>query len=134
VERVATCVCGQLAIRCRGEPELVSSCHCLACQRRTGSAFGITAFYRRVNIVETTGQFATFVRKSEAGRSITNRFCPMCGSTVYWEPEFWPDHIGVAVGGFGDPSFERPARAVWTEKRHHWVVLPQDMPQHPQGP
>ena len=48
--RVATCACGQLQVTCRGEPRKVSLCHCLDCQKRTGSAYGIAAFYLRENV------------------------------------------------------------------------------------
>ena len=32
-------VAGQLTASCTGEPVRVSVCHCLDCQKRTGSAF-----------------------------------------------------------------------------------------------
>ena len=41
--RVAACHCGQLRLGVAGEPFAVSICNCLACQRRTGSAFGMQA-------------------------------------------------------------------------------------------
>ena len=41
--RKATCRCGKLVVRKRGEPVRVSICHCLACQKRTGSVFGAQA-------------------------------------------------------------------------------------------
>lgn len=41
MERTAACSCGSLAITTTGEPRRVSACHCLACQKRTGSAFGV---------------------------------------------------------------------------------------------
>ena len=37
MERVAMCHCGQLRVITLGEPDSVYVCHCLACQRRTGS-------------------------------------------------------------------------------------------------
>jgi hypothetical protein len=43
ITRTATCSCGQLRVIAQGEPVRVSICHCRACQRRTGSAFGIQA-------------------------------------------------------------------------------------------
>ena len=43
--REAACSCRQLRLTVEGEPELVSLCHCLACQRRTGSAFGVQAAF-----------------------------------------------------------------------------------------
>lgn len=48
--RLATCNCGQLKVRAHGEPIRVSVCHCLACQRRTGSVFGMQARFERDNI------------------------------------------------------------------------------------
>ena len=44
--REATCHCGQLRLEVTGEPFAVSICNCLACQRRTGSAFGMQAGFR----------------------------------------------------------------------------------------
>lgn len=43
-ERSATCTCGKLSIQYRDEPLKISLCHCLECQRRTGSAFGVAVF------------------------------------------------------------------------------------------
>ena len=134
VERQATCTCGQLFIRCRGEPEILSSCHCFACQHRTGSVFSVAAFYSRANIIETGGRFTKFSRKSDSGRSVTFYFCPVCGATVYWEREMPADHIGISVGSFADPAFPGPKRAVWTQNKHHWVVLPDEIVQIPQNP
>jgi len=62
-----------------------------------------------------------FTRQSDAGRSVSFRFCPICGSTVYWEAEAFPGHIAVAVGSFVDPAFPAPTYSGWEAKRHHWV-------------
>jgi len=35
--REATCSCGRLRLTAEGEPVRVSVCHCLGCQRRSGS-------------------------------------------------------------------------------------------------
>jgi hypothetical protein len=38
------CCCGALRAEVTGEPPRVGVCHCMECQRRTGSAFGVVAF------------------------------------------------------------------------------------------
>ena len=119
--RTASCACGQLTAACRGEPLKVSLCHCLDCQRRTGSSYGIAAFYRPGE-VEPQGRAGRFVRVADSGHAIAYRFCPDCGSTVYWEPERWPDRVAVAVGCFADPGFPPPTQEVWEERRHPWVA------------
>ena len=132
-ERVASCACGQLSVRCRGEPDIVSICHCLACQRRTGGVFGVAAFYKRANVVETSGRSKTFARTAETGRRLAFNFCPESGSTVFWELDLAPAYIAVAVGAFADPSFPKPGRAVWTQSRHPWVAPLEGVAQFAQG-
>ena len=59
--REAACSCGQLRATVEGDPVRISMCHCLACQRRTGSAFSMQARYPREQ-VQTSGRSSTYVR------------------------------------------------------------------------
>jgi hypothetical protein len=118
--RTASCACGNLRVTCAGEPTKVSLCHCLACQRRTGSTYGIAAFFSRDD-VRIDGPSKCYSRESDSGFPVTFHFCPDCGSTVFWEPQRKPEAIAVAVGAFADPTFPAPAQAVYTEHRHPWV-------------
>jgi hypothetical protein len=99
-------------------------CHCLECQRRTGSAFSVAVFYERANIRIVRGDPHSFDRPSASGSSVKFHFCPGCGSNVFWEPARLPDRIGVAVGAFADPEFRAPDQSVWTKDKHLWVTLP----------
>lgn len=121
--RTATCACGQLSAVCEGEPTVVA-CNCTWCQRRSGSPYGLGAYFKRSS-VRTTGESTVFARPAPQGRKITNHFCPSCGSTVFWFLDLRPDEVGVSVGCFADPSFPQPARAVWTQHQHHWVRFPE---------
>lgn len=120
--RSGSCACGQLQVTCCGEPRLVSVCHCLACQRRTGSTYGVAVFFMKEDL-RTEGRTNTYRRSSDSGHPITFRFCPDCGSTVFWEPERKPDMVAVAVGAFADPAFPPPTKSAWEEYRHPWVEL-----------
>ena len=134
IAREAACSCGQLRIRLAGDPQLVSSCHCLACQRRTGAIFGSSAFFRRNQIVSTEGERRTFRRQGESGAWLSFQFCPDCGSTVFWQSERLADMVSVAVGAFADPHFPAPARTIWTTTKHEWFAFSEDIPNHPKGP
>jgi hypothetical protein len=68
------------------------------------------------------------VRTAESGNTLTFYFCPICGSTVYWENEAFPGIVAVAIGNFADPNFPAPTVAVWEESRHPWISLPPDIP------
>jgi hypothetical protein len=134
IEREAACSCGQLRVRAVGDPRIVSSCHCLACQRRTGALFGATAFFPRGQIAATEGAYKTWRRQGDSGAWLTFHFCPTCGSTVFWESEGLPDVVTIAVGAFADPAFPRPARSVWTTNRHDWLAFPDDIACYREGP
>ena len=118
--RRAACSCGKLEVVCEGEPLRISMCHCLECQRRTGAIFGAQAWFTQQQTT-ISGNAAQYTRRSDAGRSVSFRFCPICGSTVYWEAEAFPGHIAVAVGSFADPAFPAPTYSGSEGKRHHWI-------------
>jgi len=119
----ASCSCGQLTLSVEGEPIRVSICHCLACQRRTGSVFGVQARFKTEQ-VSINGRATRFVRKGDEGNLATFHFCPDCGATVYWQMEAFPEAIAVAVGAFADPTFPGPRYSVYESRRHGWVELP----------
>lgn len=123
-KREATCCCGQLRVVCDRDPVLVTLCHCFECQKRTGSAFGIAAFFVD-EAVAISGASTEFERQSDSGHAVMHHFCPDCGSTVYWKAHRKPGLTAVAVGTFSDPSFPPPTQAVYaTDHRHPWVNLP----------
>ncbi len=99
-------------------------CHCLACQRRTGSAFAIQARFPS-DRVRVAGRFRDYVRRAdEDGEERMFHFCPDCGGTVFYTTADAPELIAVPVGAFADPSFPPPTVSVYDSRRHPWVALP----------
>lgn len=123
-QRVATCSCRQLMLRTTEEPLRVSICHCHACQRRTGSVFAVQARFREGSVV-IRGDATTYVRKGDTGQDATFHFCPVCGSTLYYQLDSVDGLIGVPVGAFANPDFPAPNISVFEECMHSWVVLPE---------
>lgn len=120
--RTARCCCGQLSIEVVGEPRGIGVCHCLECQRRTGSVFAALASFRPPYRV--VGDATEYVRTGDAGARFRFRFCPVCGSSVFHTEEGVEGSVGVAVGAFGDPAFPPPQVSVYDQRRHPWVQLP----------
>lgn len=102
----------------------MSVCHCTECQRRTGSVFATQARFRRAQ-AKFEGAPARFRRVGDGGTTAEFAFCPICGSTVWWESDADPEVVAIAVGAFADPSFPAPAVSVYEERRHDWVGLPE---------
>jgi len=123
--REAACHCGQLRLEVTGDPLAVSICNCLACQRRTGSAFGMQAGFKAKQ-VNVSGRFNDFSRISDEAdrKEHVFHFCPDCGSQVFYTEPTEPDLIVVSVGSFADPTFPPPTESGYDSLRHHWVALP----------
>jgi hypothetical protein len=126
--REAACSCGELRATVSGDPIRVSVCHCLACQRRTGSPFGEQARFHPDQVTERRGEAHEYTRRADDdGEARTYRFCPRCGSTVFYTFENAPDIVVFPVGAFADPDFAPPTRSVYGHRRHGWVTLPEDI-------
>ena len=124
--RSAVCSCEQLRVIAEGDPIRVSICHCFACQRRTGSVFGVQARFDAQQI-RIEGTHREYVRLSEDGEERHFYFCPDCGATMFYKIPTMPEMIAVPVGAFADPDFPAPMRSVWESRRHRWVALPEDV-------
>ena len=124
--RSASCSCGELRAAVIGEPMRVSVCHCLACQRRTGSVFGAQARFPKES-VSVQGKFNQYVRIADSGTRLTFGFCPECGSTVFYTVEDQPDRVAIPVGAFADPKFQNPAFSVYESRKHTWVHIAADV-------
>ena len=124
--RTASCSCGQLSVTVSGEPVRVSVCHCLACQRRTGSVFGAQARFPKEH-ASIEGQSTSYVRIANSGNRITFHFCPSCGATVHYAIEGHEELVAVPIGAFAEPDFSPPAFSVYEQRMHGWVGVPGDV-------
>ncbi|WP_420605738.1 GFA family protein [Novosphingopyxis sp.] len=121
-KRIATCFCEQLKVTCSGEPVRVSVCHCLNCQKRSGSSFAAQARWPNEQ-VDVEGLFKEYARRGDNGSVCTFRFCPNCGGTISYQHEEMPDLTAVPIGAFADPSFLPPQYSVYEQRAHAWVSI-----------
>lgn len=129
----ASCQCGQLQACVPDDAApMTVLCHCDDCQRRSGSPFGVIAYYPK-ELIKLSGTAHEFKRSSHSGNWLRNCFCPHCGSTVYVDLGKNPDLRGIPVGAFADSAFSPPMRAVWEQHRHPWVSVPGDIPTFQRG-
>ena len=128
--RASSCNCGQLSVTYDGpDPARISLCQCYDCQRRTGSAFSVQARLP-IEHVKVEGRSTTWTAPSDSKKpasrcdsmGATYHFCPECGSTLYWEISNAPDILGVAVGGFTDPTFPPPMISGFESYGARWAM------------
>jgi hypothetical protein len=120
MEREASCACGALTARAKGEPARLSICHCNACKRRTGSAFSWNATYD-ADRVTISGAFQSYVRGSDDGFWGRHSFCPTCGVSVFYEIERRPGMVSIPAGAFAAADFRGPDIEVYAERACPWL-------------
>lgn len=128
------CACGAVRYRVKNDPVRTGVCHCTFCQRRTGSAFGISVYFREDDVEITQGKLKAYEHRSdESGRLLRMEFCPECGTTVTWTVELLPGGRAIAGGTFDDPNWLRIERHTWTRSAHRWMAIPPGVEKFPQG-
>lgn len=123
MQHKALCQCGQLSVECTGDPDFVVVCNCTQCQRRSGSAFALAAFFRR-DRTAVEGTQKTWARTGGSGHLLTNHFCPDCGTSVFWENGLRPEHYGIAIGCLTTPPPE-PEAVIFLSEKQPWLSFPE---------
>jgi hypothetical protein len=125
--REGGCSCGAVRYRLASDPMFVHCCHCLNCQRQTGSAFVINLLIEadRVELLAGEPQRVDVPRDDGSTQRIFR--CPACQVAVfsiYGRPEI----LFVRAGTLDDPASVSPDVHIYTRSRLPWVVLPESVP------
>jgi hypothetical protein len=119
------CQCGALRYRCSRPPFVSYTCHCLACQKLTASAFATCIQVPAEAHELLAGDPAFRERVAESGNRLTSAFCPACGSAIYARNSARPRLRTIYVGTLDAPHAVRVNAHIWTKHRLPWVILPE---------
>jgi hypothetical protein len=126
--REGGCSCGEVRYRLTDESLIVHACHCLNCQRQTGSAFVINALIETDRIEVLSGDTVAFCMPTDSGRPHDVHRCTVCGTTL------WSDYGRRGVMRFlrattlDDRGALSPDVHIYTRSKLPWVKLPPDVP------
>lgn len=132
MNREGQCLCGAVRVELATDPSAVNMCHCVDCQRRSGSPFGMALWLLEADVA-IMGDTREFAHDSDKGRTLVNRFCPTCGSAICFTAALNPGLIAIPAGLFADPQTPPPQRSVFEERRHPWVAVPDGATRLPRG-
>jgi hypothetical protein len=122
------CACGAVRYRLESAPMFVHCCHCLDCQRQTGSAFVLNALIETDRITLLSGEPKSYAMPTDSGRPHDIYRCPDCGTAVWSDYGGRPGLRFVRVGTLDDPSALRPDVHIFTRTKQPWLRLPEDVP------
>jgi hypothetical protein len=122
------CSCGAVQYRLESPPMFVHCCHCLDCQRQTGSAFVLNALIEADRVAILSGEMQGFPQPTTSRRPHIIHRCVSCGTAL------WSTYGGVTklrfvrVGTLDTPAALRPDVHIYTRSKQPWVALPDDVP------
>jgi hypothetical protein len=121
------CACGAVRYRLTSEPMFVHCCHCLNCQRQTGSAFVINLLIEADRVELLSGEPEPVDVPRDDGSAQRIHRCPSCQVAVY--SEYGRPEVRFVRGGtLDEPSSVAPDVHIFTRSKLPWVRLPEDVP------
>lgn len=125
--REGGCACGEVRYRLTAEPMFVHCCHCLNCQRQTGSAFVINLLLEAERVEITAGDPRAVDVPRDDGSAQRIYRCPSCQLALFSEYGR-PEVRFVRAGTLYDPSTVAPDVHIYTRSKVPWVELPKSVP------
>ena len=125
--REGGCACGAVRYGLTSEPLFVHCCHCLNCQRQTGSAFVINLLIEADRVELLAGEPAAVEVPRDDGSMQTIWRCPTCQVALYSQYTR-PEVRFVRGGTLDEPREIRPDVHIFTRSKVEWVTLPEDIP------
>jgi hypothetical protein len=125
--REGGCSCGAVRYRLTSDPLFVHCCHCLNCQRQTGSAFVINLLIEADRVEQLAGDPHAVDVPRDDGSSQRIFRCPACQVAVYSNYGH-PAVLFVRGGTLDDPSDVTPDVHIYTRSKVPWVTLPDSAP------
>lgn len=122
------CLCGAIRCALTAAPVLSYTCHCVACQKLTASAFSSALLLAAEACRFSGGETRSFARVADSGRSVTRWVCAACG---VWlcngaKPGTAPAGtlFALRAGTLDDTSWLRPEAHFWTRSAQPWLAIP----------
>jgi hypothetical protein len=106
----------------------VHCCHCLDCQRQTGSAFVLNALIETDRIELLAGTPQPVPVPTDSGRPHDIYRCPKCQTAVWSDYGRRPNLRFLRVGTLDDPTALKPDVHIYTRSKQPWIGLPPDVP------
>jgi hypothetical protein len=128
------CRCGQLRYRIAAAQPLPSyACHCLDCQKLTGSAFADQVVVAADSFT-LTGESAAMTREAPSGGVTRYFICPDCHVRIGSSNSSRPGMVLLRGGSLDDPAPLRPFLHMWVKRKRDWIAIPDDMAQFDETP
>jgi hypothetical protein len=121
------CSCGAVRYRLASDPLFIHCCHCLNCQRQTGSAFVINVLIETDRVEIAAGEPRPVELPRDDGTKQEVFRCPECQIALYSHYTY-PAVSFIRAGTLDDPASVSPDVHIFTRSKVPWVTLPEGVP------
>ena len=126
------CNCGAVRFEVTSPFVSASYCHCLRCQRRTGTGASANGRAEPGSFRVTQGEDRLRAWKPETGAH--KYFCGDCGSALFSKAAGDPDQVGVRLGALDSDPEVRPSFRQYVDYAAVWEHIPDDgLPRYPEA-
>ena len=127
-----SCHCGAIAYEAQVDPARVTICHCLDCQKLTGSAYRVSVGTDRDRFTVLRGSPSTYVKTAASGARRAQAFCAHCGSPLFTYDVDHPGRLGLRVGCIDQRRELVPRLQIWCASALPWTQHIAGLPSRPQ--
>ena len=123
VKHKASCLCGAIEIEASGNPNYAEYCHCIMCQKSSGSSYMVWVVFDRENVRVTKGE----IQKYQSSADLQRGFCANCGSNVSIHTDKCFD---LPIGVLENPNDVEITRHIWVHRAPDHVIINDDLPKY----
>jgi hypothetical protein len=116
-----TCQCDAIAYEAEIDPERVTVCHCIDCQKFSGAPFRLSVPARAEELKILRGFPKVYVKTAESGNRRAQGFCGECGSAIYSADADGAKIYMLRVGAMAERNELAPRRQIWCESALDWA-------------
>lgn len=120
-----SCLCGAVRFEVRGALPPPDACHCTKCRKWSGH-FWTSSDVPREALTIHGAEHVTWFMSSE---KVRRGFCATCGSSLFFDPVFKKEWIGVAMGAFDGPTHTKTAVHIFVADKGDYYEIADGVPQ-----
>jgi hypothetical protein len=121
------CRCGRVTYRVEAnDAPLVYACHCLDCQRWSGSAFTLNVLIPN-DAIAVSGTLTSYAYNSASGATSVHYFCSECHARIYNTNASAPGLAILRAGTLTGSHLLVPVAHIWTKRMQPWLKLATDV-------
>ncbi len=127
------CNCGAISARFIGRPIQTRQCWCQQCRASAAGGPTHNAMFNTAD-VQLSGEPGLWSYRAASGNTLTQAFCPHCGTPVYAQSSARPHMMTFRLGFLSEPHGLAPEMAIWTDEKPDWALLDPALPAYPGQP